>query len=279
MKAEQTQLGGTQAPARTGANDGSSRANALAALQTRYVSDDSRTYLRTHERRYETLLREVAELVERTREEQPATRVRILDVGAAYEAEAIRALMPDVIVDSLGFFDERFPPREQERHVAFDLNDAEFADHWPELGEYDGIVLAEVVEHLYTSPVHLFRLLARALRPGGWLLVQTPNAAALKNRVELLRGRNPFEPLRESRYWAGHVREYTVDELLALGREAGLEPTRWFTANYFDTGSRKNRVLVTLERFIPSGLRAGTTACFRKPIRSSPDRSVNDAAD
>jgi 2-polyprenyl-3-methyl-5-hydroxy-6-metoxy-1,4-benzoquinol methylase len=228
-------------------------------LRRRYDEPEWRRYLAMHERRYEALLNEVRAAV------ADLPRPRILDVGAAYEAEAIRLLLPGATVDTLGFADERVTPREHERHVELDLNDAEFPERRPQLGEYDVAVVAEVLEHLHASPLHGLRLLASALRPGGTLIVQTPNAASLTNRLALLRGRNPFEQIRESRSDPGHFREYTVDELLALGAAAGLEPGRWFTANYFRTGSRRNRAFVAAARIVPRRLRAGITLVLRKP--------------
>jgi SAM-dependent methyltransferase len=208
-----------------------------------------------HAPRYEVLLAKVRELAP----EQP----RILDVGQAYESEELRAL-PGAIVDTLGFGDDRFPPRDGERHVPFDLNSAEKRDLWPELDGYDVVVCAEVIEHLPVSPLHVLRFLCSALRPGGWLVLQTPNAARIGNRVRLLAGRNPFEQLREDSLDPGHFREYTVDELLALGREAGFEVGGWLTANYFDTGSPPNRALRVAEPLVPRRLRGGITLWLRK---------------
>jgi SAM-dependent methyltransferase len=231
----------------------------FAELLRRYDEPEWRRYLAMHGRRYEALLDAVLAAV--ANDASP----RILDVGAAYEAEALRLLIPEATVDTLGFADERVAPREHERHVELDLNDAEFPERRPQLAGYDVAVLAEVLEHLYASPLHVLRLIVSALRPGGTLIVQTPNAASLTNRLALLRGRNPFEQIRESRSDPGHYREYTVDELLALGVAAGFEPDRWFTANYFRTGSRRNRAFVAAARVVPRRLRAGITLVLRKP--------------
>jgi SAM-dependent methyltransferase len=212
-------------------------------------------YRAVHEPRYEVLLRTVRELA-------PANP-RILDVGPSYEAEELRRL--PAAVDSLGFGDPRFAPPEGGRHIEFDLRNAEARELWPELRDYDVVVCAEVIEHLPISAVHPLRLLATALRPGGWLVLQTPNAARLTNRLRLLVGRNPFEPLREDSANPGHLREYTVDEVLALGRRAGLELGGWLTADYFVTGSRRNTVLRRLGPFVPPRLRAGITVWLRRP--------------
>jgi SAM-dependent methyltransferase len=206
------------------------------------------------------LLGEVADALD----EMAVPTPRVLDVGAAYEAEAIRRLFPAATVDTLGFPDERFPPREHERHIELDLNDAERFDE--PLEPYDLAILAEVIEHLHVSPVHVLRLVGRVLAPSGRLVVQTPNAASLHNRLVLLAGRNPFEPIRERGSDPGHFREYTVDELLSLGRAAGLRPLRWFTANYFRTGSRRNRLFAAAGRATPPRLRAGVTVWLERPV-------------
>jgi SAM-dependent methyltransferase len=209
-----------------------------------------------HERRYAVLLETVRRLVP----PQP----RLLDVGAAHETTMLREL-PGATVDTLGFDDARFPPREGERHIPFDLKDAERPESWPELEPYDLVVCAEVIEHVPVAPQHVVRFIAGALRPGGWLVLQTPNAARIANRVRLLAGSNPFEPLREDSARAGHFREYTVDELLTLGRKGGLELGGWLTANYFDTGTRANALLRRLGPLVPRRLRAGVTVWLRKP--------------
>jgi SAM-dependent methyltransferase len=188
---------------------------------------------------------------------------RILDVGPAYETELLRAL--PAVVDTLGLADIRFPPQDGERHVQLDLRLADQPDEWPELDEYDVVVCAEVIEHVAVPPIHVLRLLAGALRRDGWLVLQTPNAAQFAKRLRLLAGRNPYEPLRDSSDCPGHIREYTVDELLALARESGLEVGGWLTANYFSTGTFRNRVLRRAGSLLPARLRAGITLWLRKP--------------
>ena len=118
----------------------------------------------------------------------------------------------------------------------------------------------------------MLRLLEAALRPGGWLVLQTPNAARIGNRVRLLTGRNPFEPLREDSVSPGHFREYTVAELLGMVRKAGFEVGGWLTADYFVTGSRSNSVLRSLGPLVPRSLRAGITAWLRRPFDAQPRR-------
>ena len=246
---------------REGEDAGRQRA-VVASFETRFGDPESVAYARMHAPRYEILLG----AVEAAMAGSTGAPVGLLDVGPSFQTEAIRELHPAVRVDSLGFADARFPPpRDGERHIDFDLDDADDRTTWPTTGDpYDVIVCAEVVEHLHTSPAHVFRLFASLLRSGGTLVLQTPNAAALSRRFWLLAGRNPYEPIREDKRQAGHFREYTAAELRTLLDASGFDVTETRLANYFLTGSRKNRVLVRHGDRLPAGLRQGITVTAKK---------------
>jgi len=91
------------------------------------------------------------------------------------------------------------------------------------------VLFNETIEHLIGSPLPAVRELARVLAPGGRLIITTPNAASLKNRIRLLAGLNVFTPLEVAINVAPykcHNREYTLAEVEALVRMAGLKPVR-----------------------------------------------------
>ena len=93
-------------------------------------------------------------------------------------------------------------------------------------GGADCVVATEVFEHLYHHPVAFLQECMRVLRPGGLLLLTTPNPATLANAVRLLRNRSTSwgavdfaktskitasgEPLA---VWDIHYFEYNADEL------------------------------------------------------------------
>lgn len=97
-----------------------------------------------------------------------------------------------------------------------------FPDH-----VFDKVILAEVLEHLPDDRAGLAEAV-RVTRPGGLMLISVPNAdypfcwdpinktleALFKTHV----ARGPLAGI-----WADHVRLYTLDELLGLVEEAGLE--------------------------------------------------------
>lgn len=120
------------------------------------------------------------------------------------------------------------------RHLEFDLNTSINVAGWPrENVRFDLIVCAETIEHLYTSPEFAFMMLENLLKPGGLLLVTTPNACGLTRRLKLLFGSNPFERIRYYSHNPGHFREYTRDEMIEMGEKAGLEVRECRTVNFF----------------------------------------------
>jgi SAM-dependent methyltransferase len=97
----------------------------------------------------------------------------------------------------------------------------------------DAVVLHEVFEHMRIDLVRTLSEIARILRPGGRLLVSTPNLTSLGGlRNLLLRGvaysaaesvYSEYEKLRTIGHM-GHVREYSPGEVLDLLARVRLEP-------------------------------------------------------
>jgi len=104
-------------------------------------------------------------------------------------------------------------------------------------GTFDAVVAAEVIEHVVDTD-HLLGEIARVLRPGGALVLTTPNLASLENRLRLLFGRYPMW-MDVGVEGTGHLRYYTPGVLrrqlaqhgLTVERHVGnwvpLVPQRW----------------------------------------------------
>jgi SAM-dependent methyltransferase len=196
-------------------------------------------------------------------------RPRLLDIGRS-ELTAMIAGRLDAPVDSLGLEPDATLP--SGRHHRFDLNDAQHRERWrTDLGSYDAIVFAEVLEHLHTAPELVLAYLRSLLAPHGLLFVQTPNAAALWKRLRLLGGRNPYERIRVDPTNPGHFREYTARELEAIVAGAGFGVRQSWTRFYFDsrherhqTGQEppspiKGAIKNVVYRWLPASLREGIT--------------------
>jgi len=96
-----------------------------------------------------------------------------------------------------------------------------------DLGEFDVVIAAAVIEHVPHTPRHLLETMFGAVRAGGLLVLDTPNVARYWNRRALDRGDTIFQPL-EIQYaceppWEGHHREYTAAELKWLLERVGCE--------------------------------------------------------
>ncbi|CAN5159423.1 hypothetical protein BH24GEM2_BH24GEM2_04270 [soil metagenome] len=171
-------------------------------------------YIRFHAPRFAFLLNLVGRCLEQLRasEEKPAL---YLDVGPHFLTRLVDEFFgKSVRVNKMGWSNPRLYDNTRiGEHYQFDLNDAYDRQRWPLPVEHDVVLLAEVVEHLYTAPEQVLEFLRGFVRPGGLLIVQTPNGAALRNRALLAVGRNPFERIRPERDNPGHYREYTLAEL------------------------------------------------------------------
>lgn len=101
---------------------------------------------------------------------------------------------------------------------------------------FDAVILNNVIEHFHDSPREVLNLLISMIRPGGYLLVDVPNAVNLRKRIDVLRGRTNY-PSIESYYWSsnpwrGHNREYVKDDLMKINRYLGLDLINVSTHHY-----------------------------------------------
>jgi SAM-dependent methyltransferase len=77
----------------------------------------------------------------------------------------------------------------------------------PAVADFDIILMLEILEHLI-DPLLVLRKLRGILNPSGFLLLSTPNAAYIKWRLELLRGRMP--DFGEDRQVSSEPRPYNL---------------------------------------------------------------------
>ena len=251
--------------ARTAITDGRSVVSpqdVVSWAAERGVKPGHAAYIRYHAPRYAYLLGLVADLLGRG----PAAEASFLDVGPGYQTELLCLRFPNTVVNTLGFEHPGVKSTPQGRHYDFDLNLAYDETRWPDLPAHDVVVMAEVIEHLTTSPVALYRGLARAIRPGGHLVVQTPNAAALAKRLRLLTGRPPGSHLdvvtRPDN--PTHFREFFPVELERLGSATGLHPVRTDIANYLRRDGALARTYSRATSMLPKGFREGLTVVYRR---------------
>jgi SAM-dependent methyltransferase len=102
---------------------------------------------------------------------------------------------------------------------------------------YDLVTLCEVIEHIPVPPYVTFRKLSAILKPGGWLVMTTPNGFRVRNVLRMLANREVLDIYRypEGDEPLGHQHEYTLRQMDWQLRHAGYEA---HTLRTYDSGWR-----------------------------------------
>jgi SAM-dependent methyltransferase len=221
-------------------------------------------YVGYHARRFATLL-----LLLRQMGVTPETT--ILDVGPTFTSILFHREL-GCKVDSISFSPDEETPFGV--NYQFDLNRTQDPEDWRlDLGRYPVVVFAEVVEHLHTHPSRALAYLRELTQPGGHIILQTPNALALRKRIQLLFGRHPFEELSLERESPSHFRESTLAELVRYGKAAGLEVAQAGEFNYFNPAYRQNQRKVSpfagklyyrFNDWLPAAMKQGCMVVYRR---------------
>lgn len=184
----------------------------------------------------------------------------ILDVGAfPFTAlKVLKSLFPGVRIGGVGLWDEAV-----DRLLVEDplLQEGEFSlcnvDPWivapkrhADIGatfsfpddSVDLVIFTEVVEHLY-NPAHVLKEISRVLKPGGRLYLTTNNVSYWFYALRLIKGETNLDrDLSQTTVdfdrdhphdWRGHVRFYSIDQLVEMLACAGME--RVLLATTYDT--------------------------------------------
>jgi SAM-dependent methyltransferase len=89
--------------------------------------------------------------------------------------------------------------------------------------EADVVLMLEILEHFAVDPMFVLVEANRILKPGGTLVVSTPNAASENALVRLIAGKNPYLGLEYNGVESNrHNRLYDPDELNELLKCAGF---------------------------------------------------------
>lgn len=95
----------------------------------------------------------------------------------------------------------------------------------------DAIHACEIVEHLFDTDGFL-RDLRRLLRPGGVLIISTPNLNSFGNRLRVLAGASlPMWGAGPDDRHGGHIRVLNRASITTLLRRNGLRPERYLGSN------------------------------------------------
>lgn len=107
------------------------------------------------------------------------------------------------------------------------------------------LTFTEVLEHVKIPPGQMIAHLASLLRPGGRLVLSTPNIARLSHLEALAAGESFLEPFDEGLPGGvdptdhiEHVREYSIREVVEAVENAGLGVDRVVMTGWGDAGYR-----------------------------------------
>jgi SAM-dependent methyltransferase len=170
---------------------------------------------------------------------------RSLEIGANpyFTTLLFRKFRPLLNMDLINYFGG--PEHQAVQHVSFPGFDGvpeeidmvwhnanlEFATLPFETNTFDIVLFCEVLEHLTLDPLHAMLELKRVLKPGGRLVLTTPNAARLENVSAFIEGRNVYDQYSKYGVYGRHNREYTRHELSQLLTHCGFDIAIFYTAN------------------------------------------------
>jgi SAM-dependent methyltransferase len=192
-------------------------------------------YAETHATRFYETLRFLPEL--------PAD-ARVLELGAIpYYFTILMEKFAGVRPDTLSFFE--FEKSASASHVVSngDSGDRyEFAYRplnietevfpFPD-DTFDLVLCCEVLEHLLINPSHMLYESHRVLKPGGHVLITTPNALRWDNLFAIVRGSNIYDRYHGNGIYGRHNREYSTDEVAELLKANGFEVERLETRSVY----------------------------------------------
>lgn len=216
-------------------------------------------YIIFHRKRYAFLLNLLSEYTSK----YPKNRkIKILDIGAWLELFLIKKYFNNIIIDSLGFIPDYLYGLVR-KHTKFDLNELQDYKKLPIKEKYDIIIMTEVIRYLYIRPELLFNFIKKILKPDGFLIVQSLNAVSLDKRINMFFGRNPHKRANLSKDEPYHFGEYTLSELILLGKNTGFNYDKYYLRNYYNPPNKKYRFLELLLKIYPN-FREGITIIYGK---------------
>lgn len=173
----------------------------------------------------------------------PAPGARLLELGAnPYFMTLLLQRLRPYSLRLANYFGprERLPQAAQTIHSArygethtflYDHFNVEHDDFPYRDNSFDVVLFCEILEHLTFNPTHTLAEIHRVLKPGGFVIVTTPNMVRWEHLLALALGRNVNDPYSGHGVYGRHNREYAPGEVVRLLRDCGFAVQRLRLAN------------------------------------------------
>jgi len=172
---------------------------------------------------------------------------KLLDIGAnPYFTTMLLKKFTEYDVYCTNFFGSETPKSASQHKLNVDNERIAFKYHtynvegdnipYPEK-TFDVILFCEVIEHLTQDPLKAIINVKKMLKPGGCLILTTPNVSRLENVAKMLAGANIYDPYSGYGIYGRHNREYNCHEINQLLTHAGFTIEHMFTIDVHENRS------------------------------------------
>ena len=163
---------------------------------------------------------------------------KFLDIGASPYHLTIGAGKLGYDVFGLNSMGDEEESRKRKEKFNFIVKNCDLGkNYFPfENNFFDLILFSETLEHFNFHPLAVFCEIFRVLKPGGKVIITTPNLLRLNNRVKMFIGKSINWNIKDNFTAMTHWREYAAFEIICLFEEAELkiETVRYKNFDYPD---------------------------------------------
>ena len=147
--------------------------------------------------------------------------VKILDIAAStcVQANKLKNEGYDVVASDIEFLPLQYGSKKYginclqlDASIIFPFKDEQF----------EVVFMGELIEHLFNTTLLLSECL-RILKPGGIIIITTPNLASLQDRILFLFGLSPRHVSADHEYLNLHIRPFTLSSLKKILLNSGFD--------------------------------------------------------
>lgn len=94
---------------------------------------------------------------------------------------------------------------------------------------FDYVLCSEVIEHMEIDPMFMLSEINRVIKPGGFIILTTPNAVSSRSLTKIVYGLEPYFYMQYHKpgNYHRHNYEYSIHSLAKVLKSAGFEGSIW----------------------------------------------------